>query len=58
VPQRAHGANRVHLDVVVADRRAEIARLRRLGAAVVREAESYTVVADPEGNRFCLVDAR
>lgn len=49
---------RVHLDVVAADRRREVERLRALGASVQREAEAYTVMADPEGNRFCVAEPR
>ena len=48
--------NRVHLDLAVKDRVAEIARLVALGARVVREAEGYSVLNDPEGNNFCLID--
>ena len=48
--------NRVHLDISTADRKAEVARLVGLGATVVREAERYTVLHDPEGNNFCVVD--
>ncbi len=46
---------RLHLDVSVADRAREVARLRGLGASVVRDAPDYTVMSDPEGNRFCVV---
>ena len=49
---------RIHLDVAASDRAREVARLRALGAAPVREASGYTVLKDPEGNRFCVVDAR
>lgn len=55
VPQRRHDANRVHLDVAADDRAAEVRRLAALGAAVVREADGYVVMADPEGNWFCVV---
>jgi hypothetical protein len=47
--------NRVHPDVSVADRRAEVTRLLALGASLAREAEGYTVLRDPEGNEFCVV---
>ena len=47
--------NRVHLDIAVADRAAEIARLTALGAARVRDGAGYSVMTDPEGNNFCLV---
>ena len=55
VPGRDYRNNRVHLDVVVADRAAEASRLIGLGAIVEREAAGYTVMKDPEGNQFCLV---
>ncbi len=53
--------NRVHLDLTTsaADRDAEIARLLALGARRVdigqTGEESWTVLADPEGNEFCVV---
>lgn len=48
--------NRLHLDLVAADREAEIGRLLTLGAARSREGDGYTVLRDPEGNPFCVVD--
>jgi len=45
---------RIHLDVSVADRAAEVARLCALGASLAREGEGYTVLRDPEGNAFCV----
>lgn len=50
--------NRVHLDISVSDRRAEIERLVGLGASIARELDGCTVMQDPEGNNFCLVDRR
>jgi hypothetical protein len=53
--------NRVHLDLTssAADRDQEIDRLLALGAHRVdigqTGAESWTVLADPEGNEFCVV---
>jgi len=53
--------NRVHCDLTssVADRDQEIDRLLGLGARRVdigqTGAESWTVLADPEGNEFCVV---
>lgn len=55
--ERGRVQGRIHLDVAVGDREAEKARALGLGASVVREADGYTVMADPEGNHFCLVDA-
>ena len=54
--ERGRAQGRIHLDVAVSDRDAEKARALGLGASVVREADGYTVMADPEGNHFCLVD--
>jgi predicted enzyme related to lactoylglutathione lyase len=53
--------NRVHLDLTTAadDRDQEIERLIALGARRVdigqTGAESWTVLADPEGNEFCVI---
>jgi predicted enzyme related to lactoylglutathione lyase len=53
--------NRVHLDLTTsaADRDAEIERLLAIGARRVdigqTGQESWTVLADPEGNEFCVV---
>ena len=32
----------------------EVARLERLGATVARRYQHHTVMADPEGNEFCV----
>lgn len=57
--------NRLHLDFAPHtsdDRDAEIARLERLGASRVDvgqgEDVSWTVLADPDGNEFCVLSAR
>jgi predicted enzyme related to lactoylglutathione lyase len=53
--------NRVHLDLTsgAEERDAEIERILALGARRVdigqTGAESWTVLADPEGNEFCVV---
>ncbi|GAA3346381.1 VOC family protein [Amorphoplanes nipponensis] len=60
-PDRKTGWNRVHLDVRPYpgdDPEAEVARLRALGATVIDLGGSdvaWTVLADPEGNEFCLL---
>ncbi|MDT0345896.1 VOC family protein [Streptomyces litchfieldiae] len=54
VPEPKRVKNRVHLDLLAADRDNEIARLAELGASVVERHERLTVLADPEGNEFCL----
>jgi catechol 2,3-dioxygenase-like lactoylglutathione lyase family enzyme len=70
VPEPKTAKNRVHIDIHVAvglegeDRRraieAESARLTGLGASVLRRVEPemlsefFIVMADPEGNEFCV----
>jgi hypothetical protein len=53
---------RIHLDLYADDQAAEVQRLIALGATKVvwnkRPADAdYVILADPEGNRFCVVDA-
>ena len=55
VPERHYENNRVHLDIAVADRQQEVGRIRTRGGEVVRETQGYTVMHDPEGNQFCVV---
>jgi predicted enzyme related to lactoylglutathione lyase len=52
---------RVHLDLYAADPAAEIERLIELGASRVDWPDyppnaDFTVLADTEGNRFCVID--
>jgi catechol 2,3-dioxygenase-like lactoylglutathione lyase family enzyme len=52
---------RIHLDLYADDQSAEVARLIGLGATEVhwdgRPADAdYVILADPEGNRFCVID--
>jgi hypothetical protein len=47
--------NRVHLDLRCDDVDLELTRLRELGARVVARHQGLTVLADPEGNEFCLL---
>jgi predicted enzyme related to lactoylglutathione lyase len=53
---------RWHLDLFADDQTAEVARLTDLGATEVhwdkQPADSdYVIMQDPDGNRFCVVDA-
>jgi hypothetical protein len=53
---------RIHLDLYANDQTAEVARLVGLGAREVHWAgrpvdADYIIMEDPEGNRFCVVDA-
>jgi hypothetical protein len=58
VPERKTAKNRVHLDVVVPDLRAEVQRLVALGASVHEEFDGHTGMLDPEGNELCIQQAR
>jgi predicted enzyme related to lactoylglutathione lyase len=53
--------NRLHLDLRPDDKDAEVARLKALGAVEVEIGQSadpdttWVVLADPEGNEFCVL---
>ena len=56
VPERKTVKNRLHLDVF-----GDVDELVELGATVVRARDDeieWTVLADPEGNEFCVFDPR
>ncbi len=61
VPDPTPGKNRLHLDLYTDDRAREIDRLLDAGAmlvnAVAQPGISWTVLADPDGNQFCLLDS-
>jgi hypothetical protein len=46
--------NRVHLDLWADDPRAELNRLTALGARLLTDHGNFLVVADIEGNEFCV----
>jgi hypothetical protein len=53
--------NRVHLDLRPDDRDTEVARAEALGATRVdigQGDETWVVLADPEGNEFCILRSR
>lgn len=63
VPEGKTVKNRLHLDLNPTDREQdeEVRRLLRLGARhadVDQGDESWVVLADPEGNEFCVLAAR
>ena len=58
VEGRRYDNNRVHFDIAVSERGNEVERLKAAGAEIVRVLPTYTVMRDPEGNQFCLVDQR
>jgi Glyoxalase-like domain len=55
LPEPKAAKNRMHFDLrapgTVA---AEVSRLQKLGATVVRSHSGLTVMQDPEGNEFCV----
>jgi catechol 2,3-dioxygenase-like lactoylglutathione lyase family enzyme len=53
---------RIHLDLYADDQVAEVQRLLDLGATRIHwdrqpPDADYVILADPEGNRFCVIDA-
>jgi predicted enzyme related to lactoylglutathione lyase len=62
VPETKSVKNRMHLDIHTADIETEAARLEALGAArldanvVSEHGTSWILMADPEGNEFCVCD--
>ena len=62
VPEGKQVKNRLHLDLVPAEgtRDAELARLLQIGSTVVDDLRhpdgtGWVVLADPEGNEFCIL---
>ena len=61
VPSTVQVPPRLHLDLFTEDQTGEVDRLKALGATEVRWDKrppdaDYVILADPEGNRFCVVD--
>jgi hypothetical protein len=55
VPEAKIAKNRVHFDLRAPGPVAgEVARLTALGATVLDDGPDLTVMADPEGNEFCV----
>jgi uncharacterized protein YdhG (YjbR/CyaY superfamily) len=51
---------RIHLDLYAEDQASEVVRLKALGATEVHWSKrppdaDYVILADPEGNRFCVI---
>jgi predicted enzyme related to lactoylglutathione lyase len=58
VPDEKTVKNRLHLDLVPDDQDAEVARLEAFGATRVDIGQGdvdWVVMADPEGNEFCIL---
>ncbi len=58
-----HIPPRIHLDLYTDNQAEEVRRLLALGATEVHWSKrpanaDYVILADPEGNRFCVVDVK
>lgn len=62
VPNKKTTKNRMHFDLRPDDQLAEVARVEELGARKADIGQSddvpWIVMADPEGNEFCILSAR
>jgi hypothetical protein len=61
VPESKTVKNRLHLDFRPDDQDLEVDRLLELGASKVdvgQGEQSWVVLADPEGNEFCVLGER
>ena len=61
VPEQKARKNRLHLDFRPEDQQAEVDRLLGLGATradIGQGDEKWVVLADPEGNEFCVLATR
>jgi hypothetical protein len=61
VPDRRIVKNRIHFDFRPDDQQADVSRLLELGARRVdigQGEQSWVVLADPEGNEFCVLAER
>lgn len=62
VPEEKTVKNRLHIDLAPDDRDAEVERIVGLGATRIDVGqtgeETWVVLADPEGNEFCVLSAR
>ncbi len=61
VPDAKRVKNRIHLDLSPTDQAAEVERVKGLGATEVDIGQGdvpWAVLADPEGNEFCILRPR
>jgi predicted enzyme related to lactoylglutathione lyase len=61
VPEAKKSKNRLHIDLRPDDQEAEVERLVDMGARHVDVGQhdvSWVVLADPEGNEFCVLASR
>jgi hypothetical protein len=57
VPEAKTAKNRVHFDLWTLDAEAEAERIVGLGATRLERVKDWIVLADPEGNEFCVCKA-
>jgi predicted enzyme related to lactoylglutathione lyase len=60
-PEKKVVKNRLHFDLNPTDQKAEVERVKGLGATEADIGQSdvpWVVLADPEGNEFCILTAR
>ena len=60
VPETKSAKNRIHFDFTPHDQQSEVRRLIGLGASHIdigQGEQSWVVLADPEGNEFCVLAA-
>ena len=59
VPEPKQGKNRMHMDLMVRDLEAVRQKVLDLGGSLIEEHQDseyhWWVVADPEGNEFCII---
>jgi hypothetical protein len=48
--------NRLHVDMASEDRSYDVERLVSLGASILADYNDHTVMADPQGNEFCVYE--
>jgi predicted enzyme related to lactoylglutathione lyase len=61
VPDVKQVKNRIHFDLKPTDQAAEVERVKKLGATEVDIGQgdvTWVVLADPEGNEFCILRPR
>ena len=61
VTDEKRGKNRLHFDLRPDDQDAEVARLIELGATpadIGQGEQTWIVLADPEGNEFCVLSSK
>lgn len=53
--QKVEHPSRVHLDIETDNIKAEVERLKGLGAKIVKRVSTWVVMEAPSGHRFCVV---